>query len=1040
MASELQALYDQFAEPSAEWRGKPFWSWNGELEEKELLRQVDVLKEMGFGGHFMHSRSGLITEYLGEEWFRLINAVADKSEKEGMEAWLYDEDRWPSGSAGGKATVEDKYRMRSLRLSEFSPHRFQPSPSFFSLYIAAVDENGKDLLFYEKTTEDAVLQQIEKNLALYGSKLRVLAFDITVDPDNSNYNGSGYLNTLDEDSVRHFIDLTHEEYKKHCVGRLGTSVKGIFTDEPHRGHGFDDLREEDGIRTCQTAWTFDFFEEFRKRYGYDLTEKLPELFYRYKGQIFSKIKVDWFDLACNLFNERFAKPINEWCKENGMAFTGHVLHEDELINQTVTNGSLMRFYENMDVPGVDTLGCDNYRYQIVKQLASTARQTGKKRLLSELYGCTGWDFDFTGHKNIGNWQAFFGINLRCPHLSWYTMEGAAKRDYPASILHQAPWYKDYYAIETYFARFGLLCSADAICDTLVLNPIESVWGLSYLGWSDWLFSRDEAVNKVEEHYEQLLSYLLSSHIDFDYGEEEMMSRLASVSTENGQAVLRVGLASYKTVIVSGMLTIRSSTLALLQTFKEKGGKIIFAGEPPLYVDGEKNKEAERFSLLCCRVPFRREDIAGAIGVNDTPRITVDAKNADRIFIRRFTENKDVICVALLNSDIEQNSGRINVDTGIFNAAFAEEWNLMTGEKFSVPCVKSNRGSLCFETELGAGDAKIFMLSDEKPVSEKCPTEKKCDRITDISDTSCRYTLKEKNVCVIDHSTWREINGETHPWTEILRTDNAIRDHFGIERRSGEMLQPWFSKLHRSEILGKIEIEYIFHISALPDGDVYLAAERPESMHYSINGVPLEPERTFWIDNCFKKMKIPSAALTKGENIVTIKTDFCRNTNPEAIYLIGDFGVQVCGPTVRLFSRPEKLRFGNACEQGLPFYGGNIVYHIAPSVLAPFAAKSRILLSAEGVQGAFLKYSSEVESGSIFFRPYEADITASVKAGCGIDLELVGSRRNTFGTLHMLPADHKGSSPGQYTTTGEDWTDDIAVPPVGIQKLFIKTAD
>ena len=58
--------------PEAAYRGKPFWSWNGELAEEELLRQVGYMKEMGFGGFFMHSRTGLITEYLGEEWFRFI--------------------------------------------------------------------------------------------------------------------------------------------------------------------------------------------------------------------------------------------------------------------------------------------------------------------------------------------------------------------------------------------------------------------------------------------------------------------------------------------------------------------------------------------------------------------------------------------------------------------------------------------------------------------------------------------------------------------------------------------------------------------------------------------------------------------------------------------------------------------------------------------------------------------------------------------------------------------------------------------------------
>ncbi|MBO7406325.1 MAG: glycoside hydrolase, partial [Clostridia bacterium] len=102
-------LLNEFKAPGVAYRGKPFWSWNGELEKDELIRQTHVMKEMGFGGYFMHSRAGLITEYLGDDWFDMINAVAHESEKIGMEAWLYDEDRWPSGSAGGKVTVDPQY-------------------------------------------------------------------------------------------------------------------------------------------------------------------------------------------------------------------------------------------------------------------------------------------------------------------------------------------------------------------------------------------------------------------------------------------------------------------------------------------------------------------------------------------------------------------------------------------------------------------------------------------------------------------------------------------------------------------------------------------------------------------------------------------------------------------------------------------------------------------------------------------------------------------------------------------------------------------
>ena len=72
---------EEFQNPGVSYRGKPFWAWNGKLKREELIRQIDILEEMGFGGFFMHSRVGLETEYLGEEWFALTNACADYGEE-----------------------------------------------------------------------------------------------------------------------------------------------------------------------------------------------------------------------------------------------------------------------------------------------------------------------------------------------------------------------------------------------------------------------------------------------------------------------------------------------------------------------------------------------------------------------------------------------------------------------------------------------------------------------------------------------------------------------------------------------------------------------------------------------------------------------------------------------------------------------------------------------------------------------------------------------------------------------------------------------
>ena len=92
----------------------PFWSWNDKLENDRLIKQVEWMKNEGFGGFFMHARSGLATEYLSEEWFGAIKECALKAKELGMDAWAYDENGWPSGFVGGKLLENENNRENYL--------------------------------------------------------------------------------------------------------------------------------------------------------------------------------------------------------------------------------------------------------------------------------------------------------------------------------------------------------------------------------------------------------------------------------------------------------------------------------------------------------------------------------------------------------------------------------------------------------------------------------------------------------------------------------------------------------------------------------------------------------------------------------------------------------------------------------------------------------------------------------------------------------------------------------------------------------------
>ena len=60
--------YEEFKNPTNEYRGVPFWSWNCRLSDEKIQKQLAVFEEMGFGGAIAHSRNGLEDEYLGKRF------------------------------------------------------------------------------------------------------------------------------------------------------------------------------------------------------------------------------------------------------------------------------------------------------------------------------------------------------------------------------------------------------------------------------------------------------------------------------------------------------------------------------------------------------------------------------------------------------------------------------------------------------------------------------------------------------------------------------------------------------------------------------------------------------------------------------------------------------------------------------------------------------------------------------------------------------------------------------------------------------------
>ncbi len=107
--SNPSPLHHTFTDPTREFGIMPFWFWNDDLDEAEIVRQIREFHAKGFGGFIPHARIGLSQRvgYLTDEWFRLVEVAVEEAAQLGLKVVLYDEGSYPSGSAQGRAVAEN---------------------------------------------------------------------------------------------------------------------------------------------------------------------------------------------------------------------------------------------------------------------------------------------------------------------------------------------------------------------------------------------------------------------------------------------------------------------------------------------------------------------------------------------------------------------------------------------------------------------------------------------------------------------------------------------------------------------------------------------------------------------------------------------------------------------------------------------------------------------------------------------------------------------------------------------------------------------
>ncbi|MCI8416329.1 MAG: hypothetical protein HFI33_02305 [Lachnospiraceae bacterium] len=1023
-----------FQQPGKEFRGVPFWSWNTKLKEEMIDRQIEDFKKMGMGGFCIHSRTGLDTEYLGPEFMEAVRQSLEKAKELDEICFLYDEDRWPSGYGGGMVTQNPEFRSKYLVLTPWkkgtrtyaaqeytakAATKSHGQGEFLVAFDILLNEDGTLVGYEQRQEEDPVTEGMDRWYVYVESA-----------QDSPWYNNQSYVDTLNPRAIRCFIESTYEAYYREFGEEFGKTIPAIFTDEPQFVHR-QSLAGPFSKQNVILPFTSDFPQAYKEEYGEEFFKSLPELYWELPNGEISQFRYQYQELVSERFARAYGDQIGAWCQEHGIMLCGHVMMEPKLYYQTQAVGEVMRSLRGFQLPGVDIL-CDSREYTTVKQAESVAHQMGRSGVLSEELGVTNWDFDFRSHKLHGDWQAALGVTVRVHHLTWMSMAGESKRDYPASIGYQSPWYEKYPLIEDHFARVNTaMTQGRPVVRVGMIHPVESCW--LYCGNNQ---QTGQVRELLDEQFAQLTEWLLFGMLDFDYISESLLCDLGDQG--------KVGCMEYDIILVAGCRTLRDTTLEFLKACKALGKEIVFAGDVPLYVDAQRNNGVQMFAQSCRCVEFSRTAILDSL---ESVR-TIEMRYEGEKYLKKPREKKSWDGIRAEGYVYQQRQDGEEVYFFIAHGKPMENPDLVLEDKMRV-CIKGLWELECLDTMNGerypidvwhqGGNTyfgHVFYEQDSLLVhgtpAVKMKTEalqtKRAEmvRATDLFTAQVEITREEPNVMVLDIGEFSFDGGPWEGMEEILRLDNVCRDRAGYPPRRAALSQPYTMK-EEPVPSHAIRLRY-FIFSDVCVGNVKAAFENVEQMQVFWDGEKLKVEKDgCFIDPCMGTIPLPE--VTPGTHTLELELPFTEKTNLEAGFLLGDFGVRTQGAFSRLTEKPENYFWGSVTQQGMPFYGGNVTYGTEIALEAGSYG-----LEISKYRGALLEVRIDGRYvGDIFSSPYEVLFTVENSGSHYIEIICYGNRINTFGTLHDCDEKEIYYEPNSWRTTEEGWSYEYQLRRMGILK-------
>ncbi|MBE6376288.1 MAG: hypothetical protein E7050_07470 [Lentisphaerae bacterium] len=556
---------------------------NADLKADELREQAGKLYEAGYEMIFLHARAGLATPYLSKKWFEALQVIIDELAAHNVKFGIWDEDNFPSGTAGGRV-VANHPEMRASYLDFVSEnisaneHKIvfcQENAAFLRGFFLSDKGEITDISEYcgtlrrqwtprrlEKTCYSLCgnipLPHRRRNMDITRFAIeytapengRIILFQII---RNYNLHSADLLNPL---AVKYFIDCTFGNYSKYLTEAQLQQCAASFMDEPSLL----------GIY----SWTENFAETFLQNCGYDILEKLPDLITDINPDS-AKVRFDYRETIRKLLAKNYLKKIKDHVNSQNMLSIGHLVRSEWLSKANISWPNEFRMFKEFDIPCCDPLGGGvglpgEIAHHIgIKAVSSAAHFFGKIAAGADAFAVGGGVISLKDLRYMLEYHLVLGITWFNIHGLYYTLESERRDEAPPSLFYQHSQWPHMKTFIDYLKKRCMELTGRHICSFAMLYPSCSLQSAM----------PDEENSDSQMH--SIAELLLANQQDFELIDEITLCEQDIESFYQQYPYFVVPYAKY----------LSADTAAFLEAYSSAGGMLIVCGKIPCIIETGK---------------------------------------------------------------------------------------------------------------------------------------------------------------------------------------------------------------------------------------------------------------------------------------------------------------------------------------------------------------------------------------------------------------------------------------------------------------------